>query len=436
MSASTATRAHSEQGAAALGVVLVLLFSCAMFVLHASRARIVAERASANRRHAAEAFEAAEGGLQWTIAMLNERSAATHACAPADPSAGPSFRERVLGVNPAASAIQPIPAPSGAHGACVRLSAESRWRCGCAVDGASAVDGIPVTSAEEARIAASFTTRLSTGRAAGAVTIESTGCSGSARSCSARDNASTRPDAVARTAIDVAPLPALQALPDAPLVARGRIDLHGSAVELRTSDVSGLLAIAGGAILVDEAVRLVTLPGTPVQGAMLPDAGEFTHRGKLESVDAFLTRWLGMSQQHHASQPGNTHLPCSTVCTSADLAGAAADTNRRVLVVDGALLIDAPIELGTPDRPVIVVVGGSLSVRAALQSSGVWLARGVRWMAPAGQPSSLRGALISADDIVVTGAASFEHDGDVLARVAAIVGPFVPVPGSWRDFDD
>jgi Tfp pilus assembly protein PilX len=66
------SRIPRQQGAAALAVTLVLLFITTLVAAYAHRNHLFELSASTNQYRATQAFEAAEAGLEWTIALLND----------------------------------------------------------------------------------------------------------------------------------------------------------------------------------------------------------------------------------------------------------------------------------------------------------------------------------------------------------------------------
>ena len=66
-----ASHATPQRGAAALVVVMMLFFIMSLVAAYASRNLIFEQRTSANNYRSTQAFEAAEAGLEWAIAMLN-----------------------------------------------------------------------------------------------------------------------------------------------------------------------------------------------------------------------------------------------------------------------------------------------------------------------------------------------------------------------------
>ena len=61
----------AQRGAAALIVVMLLFFIISLVAAYAGRNLIFEQRTSTNQYRATQAFEAAEAGLEWALAMLN-----------------------------------------------------------------------------------------------------------------------------------------------------------------------------------------------------------------------------------------------------------------------------------------------------------------------------------------------------------------------------
>ena len=60
-------RSH-ETGAATLGAVLLLMMTLTLAVLYAHRGLLFEQRSAANQYRAAQAFELAEAGIEWSAA--------------------------------------------------------------------------------------------------------------------------------------------------------------------------------------------------------------------------------------------------------------------------------------------------------------------------------------------------------------------------------
>lgn len=124
-------------GLATLATLLALLTLAAWAAAFAQRAALHELRASANHLRAAEAFEAAQGGLDWALALL-QAGPVDAACLPAAPPAA-SLAERL--------AQGPVEA------ACRRL--EAGWACQCTQAGPVAADAATATSPPGFRVTAS-----------------------------------------------------------------------------------------------------------------------------------------------------------------------------------------------------------------------------------------------------------------------------------------
>ena len=84
-----------QRGAATLAVAMVLLFAMTIVAFFSQRALLFEQRTSANQYRAALAFEAAEAGLEWATAMLNDPRHIDAACRP-QPGQPTSFRARYV----------------------------------------------------------------------------------------------------------------------------------------------------------------------------------------------------------------------------------------------------------------------------------------------------------------------------------------------------
>ena len=94
-------RPGAQRGAAALIVVLLLFFIVSLVAAYAGRNLIFEQKTSTNQYRATQAFEAAEAGLEWALAMLNG-GRIDAACVPARARSTrhqPSFRQRYLTID-------------------------------------------------------------------------------------------------------------------------------------------------------------------------------------------------------------------------------------------------------------------------------------------------------------------------------------------------
>lgn len=121
-----------QRGATTLAVTLALLAAMLVTLLASQRNLLLELRQSANQANTAAAFEAAESGLDWAVAMLNDGARIGNDCRPS-PLAAQSFRERHLDTTAAAftpRALRPV---------CTR--GRAGWSCACPGDAAAADGG-------------------------------------------------------------------------------------------------------------------------------------------------------------------------------------------------------------------------------------------------------------------------------------------------------
>jgi hypothetical protein len=111
-----------QRGAATLALVLALLAAMLITLWAAQRHLLLEWRQSINQTQAASAFEAAEAGLDWAVAMLNAPGRIGSDCRPA-PLATQSFREQQLDTALASFT------PRARRPACTRVAAG--WTCSC-----------------------------------------------------------------------------------------------------------------------------------------------------------------------------------------------------------------------------------------------------------------------------------------------------------------
>ena len=86
-----------QRGAASLIVVMLLFFVLSLTAAYTSRNLIFEQKTSANQSRSTAAFEAAEAGIEWTLAMLNGGTV-SDACA--NLVGGTSFQQRYVAIAP------------------------------------------------------------------------------------------------------------------------------------------------------------------------------------------------------------------------------------------------------------------------------------------------------------------------------------------------
>ncbi|MET0348274.1 MAG: hypothetical protein ABW067_00685, partial [Rhizobacter sp.] len=131
--------------------------------------------------------------------------------------------------------------------------------------------------------------------------------------------------------------------------------------------------------------------------------------------------------------PSVRQLACAIPCDAPLDALLGPRVHHPMLWLAGGLHLAAPATLGSPTRPVLLVVDGPVHLAAATRIHGVVWARSSRWHSPG--VAEVIGAVVAESDLRGSGTASIRHDPAILQALRQRTGTFVRVPGSWRDFE-
>ena len=421
---TTSPAARRQRGVAALIVTLMLFLAMVLTAVFVNRNLLVEQHSARNHERAAQAFEAAEAGLEWALAQLNNPQRLGADCTASAAAGASAFRTRYLRTDTRTGRITPTEwAEAGvAHplrASCARNG--DGWTCSCPAD---ADPSLPTAS--DSAAAPSFSIELAAAARPGAVRIVSTGCSRAANLCIADDGGHN--DASARVEATVALVPALRSPPAAALTVRGAV-ASTAAFGAHNADPESGIAIHAGGTIAAPAARLTTPAGAGLDDALLPNdpalAGSTPAR--------FFASHFGIGKTDWSTQSGVTRIDCRTDCTAALLRAIDAAGTPPLIWVDGDLALDGPIAIGTLERPVVLVATGTVRLGGAVQFHGVLHAGAVSWTTPA-PGALLRGALLSEAGYGGDGTPALVYDHAVLATLQRASGSFVRVGGSWRDF--
>lgn len=414
-----------QRGVAGLLVTTLLCLATILVVAYASRHIVVEARVSATQYRTAQAFEAAEAGIEWAVARLNDPARVGADCRPSGDVAATPLRDRWLGFQGSDGRLLPatwndagVPVPLRA--ACVRTA--GGWMCSCPLDSAPALPS-PVGNAT----APAFGIELSAAPQAGIVRIVSMGCTRRDANCSAASG--TSHDATSRIEAAFVLWPALRSAPVAALTVRGEVTVGAAAIGAHQRDgASGGLALHAGGAVDASAIRLTAPAGSSLAGSLV--AADATLAGL--DPERFFMRWFGMGITAWRTQAAVTTVACVGDCTGA--LRAAVDTGSRLVYVDGDAAITGPAVFGTPDDPVVVVARGPLRMSGAVTLHGVIYGAALRWDDAVAPAALVRGATLVAGHYTGNGAPDFVHDTAILERLKTRAGSFVRVDGSWKDF--
>jgi hypothetical protein len=419
-------RLQRQHGSAALIVTLLLFFAMTLAALFVNRNLLFEQRSAVNQARATQAFEAAEAGLEWATAQLNNSQRLGADCLVSTAGSALAFRERYLHLQRSTgrfaratwnSAGTPVPLrPS-----CVRDG--DHWACSCPTEGAPS---LPTPS--DANASPAFALEFVAADQPGVVRVVSIGCTSASGACAADGQGSV--DASARVEIALALVPGLRTPPAAALTARGRVDAGGAALGVHNPDPDSGVAIHAGSTISAVAARLTTPAGAGLGGALVANDAALAASSPTQHFAAY----FGMSPTQWRQQPGVHHIDCSAGCTSA-LQRAIDESGTSALIwVDGDLTLDGPMTIASPQRPAIVIASGSVHLTDAVRFHGVLYGAGLSWNGTPSAGSLLRGALMSELHYEGTGAPDLFYDTEVLWTLQHNSGHFARVAGSWRDF--
>ena len=95
-----------QRGSATLAVALVLLAAATLAVAYGSLGLLAEQRQAGNQLRSTQAFEAAEAGLEWALALLGDAEPIGTDCTPS-PAAATTLRDRALRFDDASARLVP-----------------------------------------------------------------------------------------------------------------------------------------------------------------------------------------------------------------------------------------------------------------------------------------------------------------------------------------
>jgi hypothetical protein len=261
-----------------LVVVMVLFFLMSLVAAYTSRNLIFEQRVSLNQYRSTQAFEAAEAGLEWALAMLNSGRIDANCLELPATAANTSFRQRYLN-------IVPVTGPTTANitakkwspavGVDIELAPScvfngADWTCSCPSNGA------PVIAAPAATgVFPAFRVRFTSGDVApnlitapGTIRIESNGCTRAADDCLNFPARGVESEGRASVTALVALRNALSTPPTAAITVLGNLNTGSTVNAFNTEpDRGGIAVQAGGVLQLPDLNVLHTIPGTSISTA-------------------------------------------------------------------------------------------------------------------------------------------------------------------------
>ncbi len=412
-------RHRHHRGFATLAICCVLALVAALLVAWSQRHVWTERRTAVAAERAAQAQAAAEAGVEWLLARLNEGRPIDAQCRPSSAPGAVGFRVAHVTVGsvlapPRAVTWNDAGVDTPLAAACVRD--RHGWQCACPQSG----HPTPVVDAGDDATPAAFTVQLESTATPGVLRVVSRGCLRQDGRCA--DDSRDAHDATARIASRVALLPAVRRAPQAALVAASGI--AGTAAFTVTNS-GGVAAWSGGPLQALSAL----LQGPPASSRA--DA-LVTHDPDLAALDAdrLHARFFGMAHSAWRTQPAVTRVRCVGDCGAA--IAAAVNGGAPLVAIDGDADLAGPLTLGSPAAPVAISASGALRLNGDVLVQGVLAATAIDWRG-ATAAAGVRGAVIAHGLFVTDSPVTLERDPAVLARLRLDAGSWLRVDGSWTD---
>ncbi len=392
-------RTSIMHGGATLLILMALLLAMALLMVMAHRATMFEQLSSTHQQRSQHAFEAAQAGLEWALAQLNQPQPLNAQCQPTSAPGWGRFRDR--------------PALAGTLTAHCTQNAAQDWACQCPNPGQAIT---PLSSTATPPL--SFGITLTPDSPPRGLKISSTGCVGG-QVCQAPGN-SPLPEAALQTHISVGYMPSLGLQPKAALTIRGKADLTQSVLK---TDFSATQTTPNLALLSGDSVQANT-PPEPRQ----------THDAPLQQLsdEAFFTHLFRMDKVAFQSLPTVLKIPCQNGCDT-ELKNAV-NSSQTMLWLEGGLHIKQNLTLGSEHNPVLLVVNGPIRLESALTLYGLIYSTSPHWHDSSVLGSTLHGAVVIEGNFIAQGPIHLHHNTALLRLLHQQQGTYVKVAGSWRDF--
>ena len=377
------TTPSSQRGASTIAITLLLSFVALLSVVFANRSVLLDAKTSVNQYRAAQAREAAEAGLAWALAQMNNNTPIGDDCRPSGNGSGSPFRERSV--------------------AAMRASCTARhgdWSCRCGASSEPSGDA-----------SHTFGIQFVETDAPGVLQLNARG---------------TASGSHAQLQVHLGRLPGLDSLPAAALTVRGPASFGAGSFGIHHTDpASGGLTLHSGGPLPSLSLQLSSTPGTPASASLLaedPALAALTPQGLFASL-------FRMDKTSWRAQPMVHELDCSQAC---DGALVEASARHQLLWLRGGLRLDTPVTLGTAQRPVLLVVDGPVNLRGNAVIHGLVYATQASWIDTAG--ATIQGAVVLEDALQASGNTQIHHHLAVLQALHQHTGSYARAANSWRDF--
>ena len=427
-----------QRGVGSLLVALILLFGMTLIAFFVSKSLIFEQKTSANQYRSTRAFEAAEAGIEWATAMLNDIRIANNVCVPLGTGAAQSFRARYLAYS-AASGFAPLSTVQPGCSIGVASGVPSTT-CACPASGNPALASATNPTFTVKFEAVNSTTVPGATPDSESVLVTSYGCTSADPRCV--PGATGTADAFQRISVILKLKPSIQSVPAAAITTGGSLRLTSSASSVSNTDPSanGILVDAGAGInnvavsgcngSSHDFQTATTLPGTPWQNAMIQNDS---------SLAALSLNPDGMFQSYFGSTIAQFQADRSTAWIGASSCGSV-ESEYATQFANGFrafytnCYFSTNNNIGSAAAPIVFVTTNGLRFNGGADIYGLVYGEHATWDQVGVGNGSINGALVVRGNYCANANADYIYNGDMLKNTRGTTGTLVRVPGSWKDF--
>ncbi len=418
------TPSRVERGIAATTAALLLFLAMGIIVAFTNRSLVFEQRTSANQYRYTKAFEAAEAGIEWALAGINEKDALSlnTSCTDPVPTTPSSFRGTYVAVNSSTGVVT----TNNLSPVCVISS--SGLKCTCPTAASTAK---PAFAGPAFRVEFFNTDESGATLTAGVIRLVAHGCTSADGACDPTGAGS--PDGYARIRVLLGVLPALGTAPAATITAKTNVTWSGTGAALgvvNTDPSTNGITINAGGTIDEEKARITTIPGSPPSSSIIENDPSLS----AISTDSMFATFFGMTKDQFQGLAKSVTCPSNCTSTLESAVNSFGPNETPIIWVTNDMDISGNVALGTTANPVILVVNGNIHLNGTMDVIGMVYAASTTWDNTGGGSAFLRGAAVSEGSFTGNGTPDFFFDADVLKKLTRVPGAFSKIPGSWKDF--
>jgi Tfp pilus assembly protein PilX len=429
------TRFAQQRGMAAIAVSLIMLLAASIAVLYLNRSLIFEQRTSANFTRATTAQEIAEAGIEWATGMLNVAQDIDSTCTPLS-TAVQSFRKKYILTNwgTGSTTYTWVASAATTFPGC-QINSDGSLNCSCPTPTAS------VTPADLTATLPGFTVAFA--NIAGdseSVKVTSTGCTTLTGPCTSSTSANA--DARATVSVILKMRRFLRAAPSAALTCGAGCNVGGNFTIVNTDlATNGVLVDAGSAITSGTSVNYYTLPGVPVENALVSNDSSLSALYNSDTTcsnSKLFSAYFGSTISEYAARPQVKNITCTSASDCGTQVTSAYDNGWRSFYFtapDGfAWNNSSGGNFGSPTDPVTMVSGAGFDITGNLSVYGMVFSNTADFHDVGFGTANVYGAVVTCGEYNNNATGLLQYDGSVLGGSNDDSSTMVRVPGSWKDY--